>query len=317
MKPWVYYILFLSCCTATFADEDDGSTIQQCIRRGYTSKTKLSTNIMLNNDHIIYNTRRPGLKSKGSDNGNGGKLYFYRIENMPECSEISEDEIRKQINLAAEEWNKVEKANILLVNVDNADYNASGSTKVISVSFERCNHSKDSNSKRSYDPNFDPCDGVYAHTAKGRAGFIHFNTWVTWSNEVHPTDQSGYLAKADLYSIALHEFGYSLGLSNSYDRNDAMFWGFSLYKKLEISENDKANLIRKHKVMKSCRDNQPSYCSLDACGTKKEKACKKLCGLCDDCTDPVRDDYLKCNQDICDDKDHEMRQYCTKTCELC
>ena len=46
------------------------------------------------------------------------------------------------------------------------------------------------------------------------AGDIHLNELMTWSDKVYTEDEvrlNDYL-KPNLYSIALHEFGHSLGL---------------------------------------------------------------------------------------------------------
>ena len=46
-----------------------------------------------------------------------GVRKVYKIENMPKCSEISNSEVKRQIDLAAATWNEVGDANVLLVSI--------------------------------------------------------------------------------------------------------------------------------------------------------------------------------------------------------
>ena len=324
----IYYLLVLGCFTTTLVRKEE--SMNDCVKIANNNPTRLSTNIMIyHSDGQIDHSRKPELKSRIDFSPTDG-IYYYRIENMPICSEISKDEIKNEIDLAADEWNKVE-ANVLLVNVDNVDIESQASIpgeKTISLSFEQCNHKKDRNNPQSDDNKFISCDKVFAHAFIGQRnnkvnGDIHFNTKMTWtSSSMYSVNdfRQGDLLKANLYNIALHEFGHSLGLLHSSIQEDVMYWNFGgnrRYKKLTITKNDEQKLVRVYYPRKPCMD-YSIFCSDLACDDDSEiRYCPKVCGLCHECDEPVLDQYLKCNKDICNDKNHEMRQYCTKTCKLC
>ena len=41
------------------------------------------------------------------------------------------------------------------------------------------------------------------------------------------------------------------------------------------------------------------------------------CFTTDLCGTGLVDDYIKCNEEICRDPQHELRPFCRKTCKLC
>ncbi|XP_063686272.1 uncharacterized protein LOC134820026 [Bolinopsis microptera] len=287
-------------------------------------------------------------------NWNGRKV-FYKIDNFPRCTEISQTTIKKLIDEAAQTWNKVPNANILLVNVDDlektneVDYNMNTEEEFsneikdvmdelvqvreldndgidIMVSFEPCSHFK----HRGKTPNpieedfGEECDAVYAHAHF--FGNVHFNELMTWAERSYQDEElkEGDVLKPNLYSIALHEFGHSLGLSHTNKKEDAMFWDFSgrrMHDRLELGSDDISKLQNLYKPgMKNCKDNHAickrnpeKYCQLD----EFKPHCLKTCGHCDPCEDDIQDGYIKCDENICKDLKDPMRPFCWKTCKLC
>ncbi|XP_063685269.1 uncharacterized protein LOC134819306 [Bolinopsis microptera] len=305
-----------------------------------------------------------------------GRKVVYKIDNLPKCTDIKDAATVKMIiDNAAETWNKVEGANVMLVNIEDiknsnkvkdnqdfdnnseknnnnsnedefsndteemdelqsADYNINDSESDfptdyqgvdIIVSFEPCNHLKhrDKNPNAFLEEYGEDCEGVYAHAHF--FGDIHFNELMTWTDKVLTEKDLTFndYVKPNLYSIALHEFGHSLGLRHTLVKQDAMYWDFSGMRKqelLELGENDIKELKNLYKVKDKCQDkvsicsrNQDQYCN----NVEQRPLCAKTCGDCDECGTGLVDDYMKCSESICNDMNHQMRPFCRKTCKLC
>merc|ERR1712176_275055 len=245
-----------------------------------------------------------------------GKRILYKIENMPECHDgLTVPEVKRIIDAAANRWNQIPRANVLLVNADTLS-GEEEPTIDIRISFLPCEH-KDPNLK--LDSDFVPCEGQYAHAI--HFGDMHLNSFMTWTGNANLREKDirmNEFVMPNLYTIVLHEFGHTLGLSHSQDPRQvmfALFGGDRKHKELELGAEDIERIQELYPPEQSCKD-RSVFCKPSVCGdVAKRRACPHTCGDCT-CDASTPDDYLKCSSDICSGES-DLRELCKKTCNLC
>ncbi|XP_071990302.1 interstitial collagenase-like [Engystomops pustulosus] len=137
----------------------------------------------------------------------------YRILNYtPDLPvRVVDDSIMRALNV----WSQVTPLRFSRVNSGNAD---------ILIQFTARSHG-DQNS-------FDGPNGVLAHAyspGSGIGGDAHFDEDERWSN-----NQAGF----NLFLVAAHEFGHSLGLGHSDDRQALMFPTYRFVNNFRLSQDD-------------------------------------------------------------------------------
>ena len=101
--------LIISVVVVSFSQHAEGALVQRsekCIRK--TKNSVQNYNDDLDESLLQLQKRSPGAKHWR------GKKILYKIENMPECSDdFTEEDVRKLIDAAAEQWNNIPHANVL------------------------------------------------------------------------------------------------------------------------------------------------------------------------------------------------------------
>ncbi|XP_038123821.1 matrix metalloproteinase-20 [Cyprinodon tularosa] len=132
-------------------------------------------------------------------------------------SDMSKLEVEKAFRLALKMWSDAAPLSFIKVDHGKAD---------IVLSFARKAHG-------DFSP-FDGPGGVLAHAfqpGEGVGGDVHFDEDETWT-----TGMQGY----NLFAVAAHEFGHSLGLTHSRDPSAVMFPNYRLHssKQYALSRDD-------------------------------------------------------------------------------
>ena len=110
MKPQLFIILLLTYANAVFPRNNPEEVVAQrsekCIRKSGTSNKNY-------NDDMEANVLELEKRLAGAKRWKG-KRVVYKIENMPECSDgLSESDVKRMIDKAAQKWNDIPRANIL------------------------------------------------------------------------------------------------------------------------------------------------------------------------------------------------------------
>ncbi|KAL5272669.1 hypothetical protein ACHWQZ_G000753 [Mnemiopsis leidyi] len=316
MKPQLFIILLLTYANAVFPRNNPEEVLAQrsekCIRKSGTSN-------MNYNDDMEANVLELEKRLAGAKRWKG-KRVVYKIENMPECSDgLSESDVKRMIDKAAQKWNDIPRANILLVNLETLAKDSVPLPPVdVTIKFLPCEHS---DPDLKHDSDFVPCEAQYAHAFF--FGDIHVNSLMTWTEKEDLREEEverGEVVMPNLYTIVLHEFGHTLGLHHSELSDQVMFGAFGGDRKhrvLELGEEDIARIQELYPPEPSCQDKsvlcrvkgESEVCLEEA----KRRICPMTCGDCV-CNSTTPDDYLKCTPDVCGT---DLAEVCKNTCNAC